>query len=73
MTYGYTDYVENQKLSKHEALRQLMNKCKVDGLTRALTRQPQNPICVLISLGCMGFYSCSYVFVGFPIETGISY
>ena len=32
----------------HEAVRQLMDNFNVDALTRALTRQPQNPLCFIV-------------------------
>ena len=56
-----------------EAVRRLMNNFKVDGLTRALTRQLYILYFLVFSLGFIGFLSFSQFCLGFPINPGISY
>ena len=47
-----------------------MNTFKVDGLTRALARQPKNIIFYMFSCGFVGFRSVLQFFLGFSIKIG---
>ena len=50
-----------------------MNTLRVDGLTRALTRQLLNVVFISISLGFIGVLGFCLFFLGFAIKRGISY
>ena len=59
--------------ARHEAVRKLMNTFKVDGLTRALTRQLYIPYFLCFSFGFIGFLSFCLFFLGCTIKREISY
>ena len=60
--------VKNRKIT-HEAVRRLMNTLKVDGLTRALTRQLFFALGPSFSLGFVGIVGFCLFFLGFAIKT----